>query len=1651
MLFTHDLVLRRAEANGGCAAVVGGGGVLTYAGLADEADALAGCLRSLGAGPEVRVGVCLDRGPDHVTAVLAVLRAGGVYVPLVPDLPEERLAFIVADAGIDLVITSKAVDASLFAGVRHVLLVEDRPWRRGGFEVPDVALHPEHLAYLIYTSGSTGRPKGVAMPHGVLSNLLAWHRERLADDIRTILHASAIGFDVSFQETFLALTSGRTLVLPEGDRADPDAIIETVNRHQVDQIFLPFVGLDQLARTSVATGTPPRVKEIVTAGEQLNVTPAIRAMARAIPGVRLLNQYGPSETHVVTEFRLTGNPDTWPELPPIGSPVSGVSVRILDERLRPVPRGGTGEICLGGLAVSRGYAGRPDLTAERYVPDPFESGGRLYRTGDLGYLDEDDDVCFLGRADTQVKVRGFRVELGEVEACLRRFPGVEEVACAVRDGRLTAYLKTGNGTSPSPVEIREFAGRWLPGPMIPTMIVTLPGLPVTPNGKVDRLALPEPAHCRDAWAVGEYVAPRSPAEELVARVWAEVLEVDRVGAQDAFFDIGGDSLRATRVVARLRAETGLPIRLHQFYDAGTVAALAAALTTTDAEPETTQQAVGESEPTASAADAQADPSRAGLWLLDEASAGSPVHTVPLAFRFDGPLDPDALRRALTAVAARHAPLRTRPVRTAAGLGTVVAPVGTPLSFDIEEAVSDAEAAELIRRAAARPFDLTAETPARATLIRQSDDLHHLLWTAHHSAWDGRSAAIFAHELTALYSGAVLPQRASVPAGRPDSAAYRQAALDFWNRQLAGVESGTELPSGRPRPAGPDYAGETRWYGLGPARTARLRACARDHGTTPFVVLLAAFKAQLLRHSGEPDVVVGTVSEGRKEPGTQDLIGYHAATVTLRTDLSGDPSFSELLTRVRRTVADAAEHDGIAFADVVAALAPPRRANLNPLFQIAFVQDIPVPPLTLPGVDARAVPADNGTSPFDLTVFVRDDTDGIAAGFEYRTALYDEATIERLHTQLATLLDAFLADTSRPLSEAALLDAEGTAAAVRTATGPRRAVPAAFVHHTVFRRAAEAGDRPAVIGGSGTRTYQELAAEADALAGLLRRLGVRPEVRVGVCVERGPDQITAMLAVWRAGGVYVPLSADLPEERLTYMVADAGLDLVVASRSAAGDWLTGVRNVLWVEDRPWDGEPGLGDADTELHPAHLAYLIYTSGSTGRPKGVAVPHEQLMNFAATREHFYAENQPGRFLLMISPVFDGSLAVIVQALVLGAAIVVPSPSITSDIEGFGRAVEAHGVTHVLLGPQLWQQVLDSGDHRLPGTLRMVICAGENLPAELVARHRRELPDVELVNEYGPTEGTVWATATHCDVPEDSYASIGFPVANAQVHVLDAALRPVGPGVVGEIFIGGSGVTRGYVGRPDLTAERFVPDPFTPGARLYRTGDLAVVTGTGALRFLGRADAQVKIRGYRVELGEVEACLRRFPGVTQAVCAVRTSASGERRMVAYLAVGEAAAPSAAEVRAFAGRWLPAPMLPSVFVCLPRLPLTANGKVDRRALPEPETQPAAAGDHVAPRTDTERRLAAIWAEVLGVERVGVEDGFFDLGGHSLLAVRLQQALAEPRLTIADLFAHPTVASLASLLDGRSAPASAGQVRQRVQARLQARRAADRRRAARTD
>jgi amino acid adenylation domain-containing protein len=1645
---------------------------ITYRALNKQANQLAHYLQKLGVGPEVMVGICLERSLDMVVGILGILKAGGAYVPLDPAYPKERLAFMLSDTRLSVLLTEKQWMQALpkFEGTAVCLDEAREEIARENQENPASGVTPQNLAYIIYTSGSTGKPKGVQMPHASV-----WHYIQEIDKVLRVndsdvyLHMASFSFTASVRQLILPLFRGATCVIATREQTrTPLSLFELIQKQGVTvSDGVPSVwryGL--MALESIDKGhslSQSKLRMIVFGGELLPCQLLQKLRNIFKNQLRFFNILGQTESIGHGFYAIPEDFNQEQGNVPVGSCLERAQqVYILDTNLQPVREGELGEIHVAGLTLARGYLNRPEETAEKFGLNPFNPQQRLFKTGDVGRYLPDGNLEIVGRIDFQVNIRGMRVELGEIESALGLHASVKEAAVTGRedvpgDKRIVAYIvpKLASEDSAPAVdmaELRSFLNQKLPDYMVPSAFVLMEALPLLPNGKLNRNGLPAPdlsSYQRN------FVAPRSQTEIEIAAIWAEVLGLEKVGIYDNFLELGGHSLLGSLVISRLNEAFSVQFPVTALFESPTVAGLSDRLST--AVRQNPSQQIPALQPVERSGKLPLSLTQQRLWFVDQLEGANAAFNITRAVRLVGPLKVGVLEQAIGAIIERHETLRTSFTTVR---GEPVQAIASPQPFTLPvvdlqgwpEIERSAETLRLIKEEYSQPFDLAAGHLLRVTLIRLESESHVLTVTKHHIISDAWSVGIFFKDLSAFYaafSGETAPQLAELPVQYADFAYWQrqyiskeavETQLNYWKEQLAGAPPFTELPADRPRSSTQSFEGSIHRFELSSELTQELKALSQKSGATLYMTLLAAFVILLSRYSGQEDIVVGSPITNRNRRALESLIGFFVNTLVLRTKLQGNPTFLEVLGRVRQIALDGYAHQDVPFDLLVETLQPARYSNQSPLFSVMFVlQNSPVEQLKLPGVKAIPVELDRPTAgaTFDLTLSLQETEWGLRGAFEYNAQLFDATTVQRMVRHFETLVGAIATHPESRIAQLPVLTAAEQHQILVEWNKTQTNYPAGECLHQVFeRQVRNTPDAVAVVLASGESagagevekqlTYRELNARANQFARYLRSVGVTPETLVGICLEKTPDLIVALLGILKAGGAYLPLDPTYPSERLGFMVQDAQVPVLVTQQQLLGKVpQTGARVICLDADWSVIGIESRENLECNTTAENLAYVMYTSGSTGLPKGVMIPHRAVMRLVVSTDYVNLRQKDA--VAQVSNIsFDAATFEIWGALLNGAKLVIFPKEKVLSLKDFASSLRIEGITVLLLSPALFNQMVQE----VPGafqSLRFLLLGGEALDPSRVRQALESGAPQQLLNVYGPTENATISTWYRVEEVERGAGTvpIGKAIANSQTYILDRHLQPVPVGVAGELYVGGAGLAQGYLNRPALTAEKFIANPFAGGEfdseRLYRTGDLARYLPDGNIEFLGRIDSQVKIRGFRIELGEIEAVLSQHPNVKQAAVIVRENAAGDKELVAYVVLRQEQTPTISDLRSVLKKQLPDYMVPSAFVRLESLPLTPNGKVDRRALPAPDISAREREDNFVPPTPpTEAKLAAIWAEVLGLQQASINDNFFALGGHSLLATSVISRIRDAfsiELPLRHLFEAPTIASLGKVIE----------------------------------
>ncbi|NEQ77288.1 MAG: amino acid adenylation domain-containing protein [Okeania sp. SIO2C9] len=1642
----HQLFSEQVEKTPDAVAVVFEGEELTYRELNSRANQLARYLQKLGVKPESLVGICVERSLEMMVGLLGIMKAGGAYVPLDPVYPQERVHYILSNSQAKFLITSSQLLSSLPNSETQVICLDterdvislESP------ENPESKVKPDNLSYVIFTSGSTGKPKGVEICHQSLVNFINSMGDKpgLKNSDR-LLALTTICFDIHTTEIYLPLTIGATIILISRKVAqEPLRLASKIAQYDAT-VMQATPATWQMLLVANWSGRPDL--KAICGGEALPKELANNLLEKV---GSLWNMYGPTETTVwSTIYEVTPNRRTFGEGTPelIGRPIANTQIYILDKHLQPVPIGVPGELHIGGAGLARGYLNRPELTEQKFIPNPFEKS-KLYKTGDLVRYLPDGNIEFLGRIDNQVKIRGFRIELGEIEALLAQHSNVREVVVIARedipgDKRLVAYLITNNAKT-TINDLRFFLKTKLPEYMIPAAFVFLEAIPLTPNGKVNRRCLPVP-DTSNLLPKTSFVAPRNSVELQLAHIWSEILGVSPVGIHNNFIELGGDSLLATKIIGLVRDRFGVELPLNRLFEYPTVAELAKIVT--QVAQEERSNPLPSLEPISREQTIPLSFGQEQLWFLTQLAPSEPVYNETFTIHLGGDINIQALSDSLTELICRHEILRTtfrvvngQPVQEIHPPSALTLPV-VDLRF-LPETERETEALRIATEELRAPFDLTRGPLLRATLIQLAETDYRLYLAMHHTLIDGESlTSIVLPELETLYTAfsrglpSPLPELTIQYA---DFAVWQRQWLQgeilsdqlaYWEKKLENLPQ-LQLPTDHHHTPQTTFAGSRLCFALSKDLTEKIKTISRQEGVTLFMTLATAINILLYRYSSQEDIVIGTVTSQRNRPELQGIMGDFLNTLVLRSDLSGNPSFRDLLKRVRNVILSAYANQDVPFEQVVNALHPDRHVSQNPLFQVMFVLQPPLTDEQL-GWTVSQLEVDSGCSKFDLTFNLEEQPEGMTGAIEYNTDLFDATSIDRAIGHLMTLLEGIVTNPNQSISELPLLTEQERYQLLVEWNDTAVDYPQDKCVHQLFEEQVEkTPDAVAVVFEEQELTYRELNCRANQLAHYLQTLGVQPEVLVGICVERSLEMMVGLLGILKAGGAYVPIDPNYPTERIAYMLEDSAVSVLLTSKSV---WLGLPEHSARVVclDSDWDTivNYSIKNIDSGVTPENLAYVIYTSGSTGKPKGTMIINTGVVNYLSWCIQVCQLTQGNGVPVNSSIGFDLTITSLFSPLLKGQKVILLPEQ--DEIEALSQLLCSQKNLSLVKITPAHLQILNTliPPEKASNQTRAFIIAGEALPVKTVSFWSNNAPETKLINEYGPTE-TVVGCCVYQVKPEESdreIVPIGRPIANTQIYILDSNNQPVPIGVPGELHIGGAGLARGYLNRRELTEKKFIPNPFNNSkvriqkSKLYKTGDLARYLPDGNIEFLGRIDHQVKIRGFRIELGEIEAVLAQHSLVREAVVIAREDISGYKRLVAYLTTND---PKTAvdNLRSFLKTKLPEYMIPAAFVFLEAIPLTPNGKVNRRGLPISDPSSLLREtSFVAPRDSVELQLAQMWSEILGISPIGVGDNFFDLGGHSLLAVRLMAEIEKQfskNLSLAALFQGATVEQLAILL-----------------------------------
>ncbi|WP_353931426.1 non-ribosomal peptide synthase/polyketide synthase [Okeanomitos corallinicola TIOX110] len=1625
----HQLFESQVEKTPDAVAVVFEDKQLTYAELNQKANQLAHYLISLGVKADTLVGICVERSLEMIVGILGILKAGGAYVPLDPEYPQERLNFILEDTKVKVLLTQQSLVNKLPKNTAKLVYLEGDSQSISQCSQNNLKTEVQttNLAYVIYTSGSTGKPKGVEVIHQGVNRLLFGVNYVQLDEKQRFLQIAPISFDASTFEIWGALLHGGLCVIFPENIPTAERLGHEIDKHEITILWLTASLFNSIIDEDAESLSG--VKQLLIGGEALSVTHVKKGLQK-LPSTQIINGYGPTESTTFTCCYPINRLEKTTESIPIGKPISNTKVYILDKNLQQVPVGVAGELHIGGAGLARGYLNRPELTAEKFITNPFENGNtKLYKTGDLVKYLVDGNIEYLGRIDNQVKIRGFRIELGEIETALSQNQEIQTSCVIVREDnpgnkQLVAYIVSETTSTVS--ELRQYLKGRLPEYMIPNAFVYLENLPLTPNGKIDRRALPAPDQSELQL---EYIAPRTATEEILTLIWAEVLKIERVGITDNFFELGGHSLLATQIVSRIRSNFNIEIPLQSIFTAATLEEQAKLIQQTQ-----TQKAEINQTPIKPRIEKTEIPlsfSQQRLWFLDKLEPNSSTYNIPAALKLEGKIDKLALEKSLKAIINRHESLRTN-FREIAGKAEQIIHTDSDWKLSIidlqnlstEKAEKEIE--RLTKQQATQPFNLSNENLIRITLILLSDTENILSLCMHHIISDGWSMGVFIDELSALYNSYIQGKETELkplPIQYADFAIWQrnwlqgevlEQQINYWSKQLENAPTFLPLPTDRPRPAVQTFAGAYQEFTISKELTEKLQKVSKEQGVTLFMTLLAAYNTLLYRYTGQTDILVGTPIANRNRKEIESLIGFFVNTLVLRTELSGNSKFSEILNKTRSTALSAYAHQDLPFEMLVEALEIERDLSHSPLFQAVFaLQNAPISEIELTGLKTNLLPIETATAKFDLTLSIEQTETGLIGGWEYNTDLFDSSTINRMTGHFINLLSAIVENPAAEINQLPILTETEKQQLLIDWNQTETEYPKDKCIHQLFEEQVEkTPDAVAVVFEGKQLTYRELNNKANQLAHYLISLGVKADSLVGICVERSLEMIIGQLGILKAGASYLPIDPEYPTERIKFILEDTKINILLTQQNLKQKIQNNQTQTTCL-DTEWEkiNQQNQKNPHKEITSNNLAYIIYTSGSTGTPKGVEITHQGLTNLINWHQKQFKITTADKATQLAGTGFDAAVWETWPYLTAGATLHLVRKEILVSPEQLQKWLTENQITISFVPTPITQELLKLDWKKEKTKLRYLLTGGD----KLTQNPTNKIP-FQVINNYGPTENTVVTTSCILETQKQTSPSIGKPIDNTKVYILDSNLQPVPVGVAGELHIAGTGLARGYLNRPELTAEKFIPNPFDNGkTKLYKTGDLVRYLTDGNIEYLGRSDNQVKIRGFRIEIGEIETALNQNENVQTSVVVVREDKPGYKKLVAYI-VSETKL-TTKELRKYLKSKLPEYMIPSNFVYLENLPLTPNGKIDRRALPEPKTNTEIEKKYIAPKTEIETKLAEIWQQVLGIEKIGINDNFFELGGDSILSIQIiakakQQGI---EITLKQLFANQTIAELAAV------------------------------------
>ena len=1651
----HQLFEQQAAKNPSLPAVFYEGTRLTFGELNKRANQVAAYLIRHGVGADTLVGLYLERSTEMIVALLGILKAGGAYVPLDVAQPIDRLLFMIEDAGINLLISQTELKQSLADFKGTVLSLDETIFNGKNSENPNIRAFPGQLAYVIYTSGTTGKPKGIAIKHESVINLhTALNKAIYTHHQNGPFNVSVNGplaFDTSVKQLIQLLNGHALYVVPADTRLDGKELLRYIRFHKIGVFDCTPSQLRLMIDAGLLNENEFMPELMLIGGEAIDQ--ALWKQLSQSKKITFYNVYGPTECTVdATQFPIGKRNANPPLKPVIGKAVANTKIYILDSRQNPVPVGIPGELCIGGLGLARGYLNRPDLTAEKFIPNPFANtpGSRMYRSGDRARFLPDGNVESLGRIDHQVKVRGYRIELAEIENTLTRFDNIKEAVVKALEQRLVAFIVFSDNQKKDISLLRKALQNSLPDYMVPALFVPLDALPLTPNGKLDRHALTIPGDL-DISTQGEFVAPRSNEEEIIAGIFAEILNIKNISATDNFFEIGGHSLLATQVISRITDSFKIELPLRDIFQAPTVEQLA--LRVRAAQLETEQIQTVPLKPVQRNQKLPLSFAQQRLWFLDQLEPGSPFYNIPSAYSISGELNIRVLTESMQKMVERHEILRTLFTSEDGKAYQHILdrlPVKIPQTdlSALPEKEKHNAVQERILKEAQKPFDLSRGPLFRTGILVLGNKEYVLLLTMHHIISDAWSMRIFIKGMAELYKSIKNNVPSRLPQTELQYADFTHwqrnwlqgdvldKQLDFWKKQLGSSNSTLDLPIAKTRPAVQTYRGAHLAFELEPELTTQLKEFTRQQSATLFMTTLAAFNVLLFRYSGQDDINIGSPIANRNRSAIENIIGFFVNTLVLRTDLSGDPSFTELIRRVKETALGAFSHQDVPFEKLLDVIHTERNLSHSPLFQVMFVlQNTPMHVEPSTDFNLEFMGVENNVSQFDLTLTLNDNPQKISGGFEYNTDIFDGQAIEQMVEHFKTILSQMVRHPQQSVSAVTLLKPKDLNMVTKEWNQSGTSYEQNLCVHHLFERQAQKSPRArAVIVSDKSYTYEQLNSAANQVARFLRKRGIATGSRVGLCVERSFEMLVGLFGILKSGAAYVPLDPNYPDERIAFMIKDARLNTILTQANLKNNLQKQEAELIFL-DSDWEQiakEPATTPEEKPYYPENIAYIIYTSGSTGTPKGVLIPHRSVVNHNQAVAEVFGLFPEDIVLQFATINFDTAVEEIFPALNSGAALVLRGPEVLISGGQLVEMIRKQNISVIDLPTAYWHQIvteLRDSKMSVPESLRLVVLGGDKINAErFMDWNKIARKGIRLINTYGPTETTVISALYEATLQDKERQTaeelpIGRPLANTSAYILDKKMNPVPVGIPGELFTGGVGLAHGYLDRPDLTADKFVPDPFSeiPGSRLYKTGDRVCFRKDGNIDFLGRVDQQVKIRGFRVEIGEIENLLNRYPQIKSSVVVPRQDKNGLKRLVAYFTVKETAGSAdipLPALREFLSTKLPEYMVPSAFMALDKIPYMPNGKIDVRNLPLPDDlRNSLKTEYAPPQTENEKIIAEIMQEVLGQKKIGINDNFFELGGDSILSIQVVARASQKGLQITpvQMFKYQTIAQLAAV------------------------------------